>query len=242
MGVMNPDGSMLIPTNNTFITPAWIDQANPKLFYVVKDNKLNFIDLTGKQVMPTEFEPIREKCDNTNFTYPETFFSDGILNVLQKGRVVLINTQGQLLANQAEFGLSNMDIRFRKIKLGEQTLIAAIFEQGNARLLRFKLNGKFYDTAYDTGILSSGALFNEHNGTDIEDLLVVRANGRWGYLNARGEEVLPLIYDNATPFRQGIAYIQQGNTFEVINRDGVALNHFDPAITRMRRSKTWTPP
>lgn len=39
----------------------------------------------------------------------------------------------------------------------------------------------------------------------------VKTDGKWGYIDRRGRVVVPAIYDNAYPFRNGIAVVRQGD-------------------------------
>ena len=54
---------------------------------------------------------------------------------------------------------------------------------------------------------------NEENyiGNFSEGLAVVTKNGTYGYINAKGEEVIPFIYDYATSLTEGLAVVAKDN-------------------------------
>ena len=43
-----------------------------------------------------------------------------------------------------------------------------------------------------------------------EGLAPIKQNGKWGYINTKGEVVIPCIYDAAWPFSEGLATVKKG--------------------------------
>ena len=43
-----------------------------------------------------------------------------------------------------------------------------------------------------------------------EGLAPVRSNGKWGYIDTTGREVIPCIYDHAEKFKNGLAAVGNG--------------------------------
>ena len=235
MGVMRRDGSMLIEPNYEVIKQAGINKGEPELFYATRQGKAGFLDTGGRIAIPFNFRPLKDEAG----CYTDTFFHKGHLNIGLGNDVALINGQGQVIAKASDFMLPGRDLRITLFDFAGRPLPGISHGTDDARMVRFVLAGKVYDTPDNAATRGGGDLFNDDNRAKSEQLLLVRRNGKWGYLDQSGREAIPLVYDNASAFRDGVAYVQQGANFEVINRSGTALKHFDPAVARMRRSKVW---
>ncbi len=53
-----------------------------------------------------------------------------------------------------------------------------------------------------------------------EGLQLVGQNGKWGYLDESGQLALPMIYDDAESFHNGLAWVRIGNRCGYIDREG----------------------
>jgi hypothetical protein len=60
-----------------------------------------------------------------------------------------------------------------------------------------------------------------------EDLAWVKREGKVGFINPKGVEVIAPAYDNATPFSNGFATVQKGNKVGVINKKADVVIPFD---------------
>ena len=52
-----------------------------------------------------------------------------------------------------------------------------------------------------------------------EGLANVKINGKWGYINTKGEEVIPCQYDAANPFSEGVAVVIIGKKWKYIDKE-----------------------
>ena len=50
-----------------------------------------------------------------------------------------------------------------------------------------------------------------------EGLAIVSLNGKFGYINEDGKEVIPPIYNVASPFHKGLAEVKFKNTLRIID-------------------------
>ena len=65
---------------------------------------------------------------------------------------------------------------------------------------------------------------NEQNDIFEEGLLAVSKNGYYGYINEKGEEIIPFIFNRATAFYRGIAIVQDNQSrANLINKQGELL-------------------
>ncbi len=54
-----------------------------------------------------------------------------------------------------------------------------------------------------------------------EGRCAVKFNGKWGYIDERGDMLIPAEYDEAYAFSEGVAVVSRNDTFMYIGRDGV---------------------
>jgi len=68
----------------------------------------------------------------------------------------------------------------------------------------------------------------ETQGTFSEGVLAVKVMGRWGFINADGEFVIPQKFDYATFFSDGLALVRVNDSWFYIDREGrITLKHGD---------------
>ena len=59
----------------------------------------------------------------------------------------------------------------------------------------------------------------DYIGTFVEDFAKVELNGKYGFINQKGEEITPLKYDWASSFKEGFATIELNRKYGFINQD-----------------------
>ena len=60
----------------------------------------------------------------------------------------------------------------------------------------------------------------EWAGNVVEGKRLVLNNNKYGYLNSKGEMVIPLKYENAGDFKEGVAWVKQNGKYGFINTEG----------------------
>ena len=56
-----------------------------------------------------------------------------------------------------------------------------------------------------------------------EGLAPVKQNGKYGFINTKGEVVIPCIYDGAADFSEGLAMVKQNYKGSIINKEGKVI-------------------
>ena len=59
-----------------------------------------------------------------------------------------------------------------------------------------------------------------------EGLACVHLNGKYGFVDLNGEEIIPLIYDYADDFREGLALVEVNNEYGFIDKEGKVVIPF----------------
>lgn len=63
-----------------------------------------------------------------------------------------------------------------------------------------------------------------------EGFAAVKRNGKWGFINNLGEEVITCQYDDTTPFREGKAAVKRGRQWGYINKEDEVVVPFFTAV------------
>jgi uncharacterized caspase-like protein len=179
-----------------------------------------FIDKTGKEVIP------RRYADADSF-------SDGLARVFDGRKYGFIDKKGKVILpfKYGEGGRFSEGLAPQKMiadkygfidKSGKVAIApgydfaypfykgAAIVGLDNRPL--FKINKKGKIIFLFTGV--------ELIGDDFGDLIPVKVNGKWGYMNLEGKIVIPANYDEALSFQDGLAFVYIGTRAGYIDPTG----------------------
>nr|WP_298993449.1 WG repeat-containing protein [uncultured Polaribacter sp.] len=77
-----------------------------------------------------------------------------------------------------------------------------------------------------------------------EGLFGVRIKGKWGFVNAKGKQVVPNKYEDVGSFRQGFTYAKKKGKYGLINTKGAVVLPFEygeseEAIKMLMKTKEW---
>lgn len=209
------------------------------------DNKWGFINVSG-------IECIKPVYDNVSH------FSEHRAAVKSNEKIAFINTEGTLITefiydNSIDFlnGLASVEKNKKHgcIDLNGSEVIPCVYDipvtflEGLAKVSLSDVEGELNPTAkiyknYKPGILSgyeeNGKLIlkdSSGNPYDKELIELNSQNHRCGYINANNEIVIPLHYEMAFDFHEGLACVRKNTKFGYINSNGgwVIDNIFDDA-------------
>jgi hypothetical protein len=95
-----------------------------------------------------------------------------------------------------------------------------VFEEGICVLAQ-KIDGKFHYRLLDTlGNMVETEIPMDYIGKKQEGLINVKKENKSGYINSRGEVVIPLQFEAAYEFREGVARVKVNQHFGVIDKSG----------------------
>ncbi len=85
---------------------------------------------------------------------------------------------------------------------------------------RFNFIGDYGDGLYP---VNHGGSPNQHG---------FMTGGKWGYIDQRGELVIPYRYDDAEPFSDGLAQVRVGQQWFFVDRQGKTVAALDPTLCK----------
>ena len=85
--------------------------------------------------------------------------------------------------------------------------------------------------------------------TVAQDLLPIRQNGKWGFIDINGDIIVDAIYEHVSPFEKGYAYVEKSNQVGLVDTDGkeivpCSFQLVDPLtedlVATLEQDKTWS--
>lgn len=190
------------------------------LGFVKKDDLVGFVDKNGKEVIP---------CEYTN----AGLFSEGVCPVEKDGKWGYIDREGKIVLpmvydNAYEYkcgkAFAEVDGKIGIIDKEGKILVPftydkvimrgdglAIVSEGDKNIIIDVASDQFNEIANDYDLID---VFHE-------GMSLVTKNGKDGFINTKGEEVIPCEYCFAVPFSEGLAVVgKEGEGQGYIDRTG----------------------
>ncbi|MBO6879430.1 WG repeat-containing protein, partial [Winogradskyella sp.] len=179
----------------------------------------SLIDKTGKPVV------------NTKFQWASNF-SEGLAAVKLNDKYGFINTKGELviepkfdMVTSFKSGISRVAIKDEAIS---KTFVDKNWETGHITISpNFK--GKFGmintngDFVFEPEIAAPTLHFNSEYFDFHEDLCRIEKEGKYGFINIKGKEVIPTIYDDAGFFSEGLVSVVLNGKCGYVNQEGTFI-------------------
>ncbi len=172
------------------------------------------IDTTGREVIAMQSASIYELDKELIEQYM-------VLGVGQDGEdySALYHKDGAVL-----IAMDRQDISYDR-----QTGIITVCHWKNGCDYRDKHLNKLNQTAYDADIPS-------HITVSGDGLIMVKKNNKYGYINTYGQEVIAPTYDSATRFSHGVAVVQSGDDYFLINQNNQRISKNYTGIIQLQDS------
>lgn len=163
---------------------------------VCKDGKWGYIDTAGQEIIPCQYDEAHD-------------FFDGLALVKKDGKFGYINTTGQLVIPcQYDWGRYFYDGLSEVRQDGEDFFI----DKTGSKVFSC-LEDCFYED------FSEGLVVTEKQDT-------VTGQSKYGYTDTTGRLVIPCQYENASPFCDGLAVVEQDGKFGYIDTTGQVVIPF----------------
>lgn len=195
-----------------------------KVTWLIKDSKYALVDVKNKkEIIPPTYDEAR-------------LFSENISMVRQGNYYGFIDSKGESLTALEFEAVWNYNDNLILVQQRGKYKFLRKASMTNTILGFADIMGVDNDTDYDQVIFSHG-----------DDYAIVKLDGKYGYINREGEEVIPLMFENATLFDDDVATVQFNGKWGVIDRDGNRLIEFKyerlmafcNGVTVAQKGKKW---
>ncbi|MES2764934.1 MAG: WG repeat-containing protein [Bacteroidota bacterium] len=208
----------------------YIGYLNDGLAFVRRssDSKWGYIDSTGKEVIPCRY--LEGKDFNNGRAIVQTEKGTGVIDT--KGNFII---QPKYSSIDDMFGGFNNGIASAR----RDTVTILLKENGGEIPLPggYSLVGQFKEGMMSAYVNNKLTFINEKGETVIpptdkynnvypfDDGVTAVGKGnrsftKWGYIDKSGQEIIPLQYDEAKPFKKGVAIVKKGNMWGLIDKTG----------------------
>lgn len=171
--------------------------------------RLGFMDKNGEMVIPFLYD-----ATSYNNEFCSNMFSEGIVAVMKNGKVGCIDMEG------------NEIIPFQYDKIEDFNNGYAIATR-NGKSMYIDKQGNELENIYNKGnIFSYDGIesllsihedeYNSYHPTFSEGLIADKKDNLWGYVNTKGEVIIPYMYSSASDFYDGHAQVTLGDKRFVI--------------------------
>jgi hypothetical protein len=167
----------------------------PKLFTIVQDQKIGYIDKTGKVVIKPQFD------------FAENF-SEGFARVFLSGKWGYIDTKGKYLVNLQFESAADFSEGFGAVKKDGKW---GFIDSNGKIAIRFQFEGHFS--------------YSQFPPKFSEGLAAVISEGKFGYIDKSGKFVIKPQFFHANDFKDGLARVVIGiggpdSKLAYINKEG----------------------
>lgn len=202
------------------------------LILVQKDGKYGFIDGNKQEVVPCVYDSAHD-------------FENGVAEVRKDGKAGYIDKKGNIIipcAYDIIYAYNDSNESFAIVQVGNKYGCIDM-KTGNEimkckyDLIYYALEGRFiFEKAGKLGLFDMNTnvelKFNYSLELDwyfrnfSEGMMAVTYNNKWGYINTKGEEIIPCIYDYARDFSDGLACVCMGDKYGYIDKTGKEIIPF----------------
>ncbi|UTO05091.1 WG repeat-containing protein [Moraxella sp. FZLJ2107] len=194
--------------------------ASEGLIAVMQDEKVGYIDLSGRTVIPLMYDSTQdpENKYSEQWAYPANKHGivvkkDGKFGVISRDNQVLIPFEYDHLTNFSEEGI--LLYHYYDDNLDD------IYNTGSWGMI--DTNGNGMDLSHFTDTLAN---FTGYDGFN-EGLLAVSDNvGQWGFVDKAGKQVILPQYQEVRSFSEGMAGVMKDGVWGFIDKNGNAVIDF----------------
>lgn len=178
---------------------------------VTDGRKIEDCSILNSGLMAVKYDGKYHYCDSA---FKELFgaydyasvFSNGVAAVQNGGKWAIINTNGEQVT----------DFIFEDVKVDE---LGVAFRGGRA----FAKKGGAYILIDATGKQVGNGTWEDADVFGGDKLAAVAKNGKWGFIDIDGKEVVACTYQGARSFYNGMAAVQVGDKWGYIDNEDFAL-------------------
>lgn len=215
-------------------------QSSDRLIRVIKNQKVGFINKTGKLVVPCQFD----------FAYD---FSDGLAGVVKNGKLGFIDKTGKTVIpytyrfDSEAYGTFSdglacaikdrnhlvLDKSGKMVSnLGSDVVVFDSFREGLVLVGVYDMGDYAKGFVSKTGEKVVPFIYDDANSFS-EGLAYVIKDGKAGYIDREGKTVIPFIYDSGGSFSEGLAVVEKNGVYCIIDKSGKKVADFNKDVKYM---------
>lgn len=196
--------------------------------------KYGFIDITGRVVIPIKFDNIEDGAPDRG--YANVWTDDELMSICINKKWGYINQDGKVVVPLIYDKVDpTVDDFYSFARVWKDGLVGGIDYNGEFLLpmqyqeiervygehLFFVMKDNKYGFINSDYQLTIPCKYDKTSGFRYDnELCAVEINGKCGYIDVSGNEIIPLTYDSAEPFRNDLAIVSKNGKYGYINKTG----------------------
>ena len=222
-GYIDKEGNEVIPLSDKYSGEKFSDG----MLAVFKDEKYGFVNTKGELLIPYTFEAQSEMGDASEFHEGFTIVhNDGSPSCVDKsGKELSIGDYSFILDFNDGMAVVNRDNKYGFIDTSGKEVIPCAYEEATSFSEGYafvKKDGKYMQ------IDKSGKILNTFNYEYIREFhdglaMVSKKSGNeslTGYIDTKGNEVIPCIYTSYSDFSEGLAAVEKDGIYGFVDKKG----------------------
>lgn len=194
-------------------------------YYAGKNGKGGFIDQKGNIVIPIMYDPEPMWMANS--------FVNGHVRMDLNEKSLLLDLKGKTILTSADFKGPDEMFIIKTRFWGNTWCYMGKNKNNGEEVIKIIVNGKLYENL-------GGDIYNTRPATSVEfteGLLAAKRDGLYGFLDRKGNEIIPFEYERAGSLDNGTAYVQKAGKYFKINRNGTRLRYADHRLAILATQK-----
>lgn len=222
-GYIDKEGNEVIPLSDKYSGEKFSDG----MLAVFKDEKYGFVNTKGELLIPYTFEAQSEMGDASEFHEGFTIvYNDGSPSCVDKsGKELSIGDYSFILDFNDGMAVVNRDNKYGFIDTSGKEVIPCAYEEATSFSEGYafvKKDGKYMQIDKSGKILNT---FNYENIREFHDglAMVSKKSGNdilSGYIDTKGNEVIPCIYTSYSDFSEGLAAVEKDGIYGFVDKKG----------------------
>ena len=222
-GYIDKEGNEVIPLSDKYSGEKFSDG----MLAVFKDEKYGFVNTKGELLIPHTFEAQSEMGDASEFHEGFTIvYNDGSPSCVDKsGKELSIGDYSFILDFNDGMAVVNRDNKYGFIDTSGKEVIPCAYEEATSFSEGYafvKKDGKYMQIDKSGKILNT---FNYENIREFHDglAMVSKKSGNdilSGYIDTKGNEVIPCIYTSYSDFSEGLAAVEKDGIYGFVDKKG----------------------
>ncbi len=178
------------------------------------NEKIGFIDREGSEIIP---------CKHIPWKYIG-YIGEGLIKVpSNNARLGLINKWGNSIISDKYHEINYFHEGLAKVELNGKS--GFIDKNGN-EIVPCKYDSNRYNASeIEAGFFFLNTLFTRPGLYFSEGLAAVKFSGKWGFIDNKGNEIVPCIYNRVEDFQEGLAGVNLNGKWGFIDKQGNKVIH-----------------
>jgi hypothetical protein len=198
---------------------------------IVKKSAYGVITTSGKEVLPADYKFIRYNSENNVFLVQNYSYPDGYMGVLNTSGqpIIPLEYANMWISDKTNLLVFEKDNKYGIMNFSKELVLPPTFnyimDLKGIYLLQVNNRYRIFNPKQKNINNNEYDLFQSYREYQNQDKFsAVKRNGKWGYIDSMGAEIIAPAYDTVFSFSgYDVAYVGNKDKYGMIDRSGKVL-------------------